>query len=549
MADANERLLYEHLGESALSYLLNLDMSSVRLRFENPNANRMSQTQELVLGQLIVADSQIGGWRQGQFPEVEWASKLAGRPSTDAQTSVGNLIRQQAGGNVESVPGGLSGIEAILAQLAIEVYPGLLVNESDEPAGRAGVLPVHLFRHSLNDQFQLLAQKDRDLKKLFYRTSETTGPGGSTLRSTGQGGDHQLWTFAETIIRSGWDLALLESVDPSISKFIDAVLSALKVIRLSVNGKDTYIPARVGLTGVLLPEGVDEIDLGQIRIRRADVRDEKFIGSTTLEGQLSTVDKDGRSITINYSGDLVVELEVPFRMLIGVLKPTYPWPETMKISFQAVEEAIENIRLGLLLALPDRRIVLHTSWRVMIDPYSQFHNAGWNWDIKRATGLMPTQLTSGEVDSWSEWASKITKHRIPGIGVAIRRMLASVAERRTAEDVMVDAVIVWENLFGAKTETALRVTSSLAWLVGTSAEDRMTRQSNYKKIYGLRSDVVHGAAKVNQTVIEEKSLEAVGISIEALRAIFDVRPELLKIGSSEERSLNILHSGEHKADS
>jgi hypothetical protein len=119
-----------------------------------------------------------------------------------------------------------------------------------------------------------------------------------------------------------------------------------------------------------------------------------------------------------------------------------------------------------------------------------------------------------------------------------------VSERRRAEDVLVDAVIVWENLFGAKNDTTLRVSSSLAWLLGTSPADRLERQRQYKNIYQLRSDIVHGSASIKDKVVQSSSTEAVAISIAALRKIFDEKPYLLTIDDSALRSLHLIHNVE-----
>ena len=129
------------------------------------------------------------------------------------------------------------------------------------------------------------------------------------------------------------------------------------------------------------------------------------------------------------------------------------------------------------------------------------------------------------------------------VGAAIRRMLMATAERRRADDILVDAVIVWESLFGAPQEATLRVTSSLALLLGGSAQDHRDRQKAYKRVSHCRSQVVHGKQPKPDTVYQH-SQEAVETSIQALRAIFTTHSSLLMAKDSEERSLRILVAGE-----
>jgi hypothetical protein len=536
---AAEQLLYAHLGEALLVYLLNLDPEQVP-RIHGDSSIALSVNQDAVLGQLLLLDTALNAMEQhDDLVAFNWRSRLNTRDEATGLT-IGNLARQLAGGSLPVIPEGLTELEDLLIQLAVDTYPALLVKEPDARFGLGSSFSLH--GHPLNKRFQEAVQTDSQLGVLFGADSPTTGPGGSTVRSTGQGGGHQLWTFAETLIGSGWRLARSSSKDTNADDLMTATLESLRALATAVSGGAVTVPARVGLTGVLLPDGIDHLDFGWGTLRKADARDEVFVRATSLEGQLTTTTADGENVVINYSGDLVLEVEIPYIVKIQSLDALSPWPEELKISQQRVDEYLENVRLGLLLAFPELKPIVMASWRVMLDPLMQGVGAGWS-DVSRTPGLMPLQLTDKQAREWEGWTKRIGEHRIPTIGVAIRRMLAAASERHAPDDVLVDAVIVWENLFGAKAETTLRVTSSLAWLLGNSAEDRRTRQSRYKKIYASRSDVVHGAASVRSEQIYGYSLEAVAISIESLRAIFTTHVQLLDIKTSEDRSLSILHEG------
>lgn len=539
MAEATERLIYEHLGEEALLYLLAVDEDQLHDRFGDAGSP-LTAEQEAVLSQLVLIDEQMRTWQQPEEQlSHEWSRRLTERPES-SELSLGNVARQISGGFLVAAPTGLGALEECLARLTLECFPALIVKEPEGPFGRMG-LPVSL-KHPLDLSFQDLVMQDAELARLFPNKNGSSGRGGSTFRSSGQGGSHQLWIFGATLIASGWRLARVKSVSPTPEELVESVLEGLLIIRRAMSGDETTIPARVGLTGVLLPDSVDRIDLGWAVIRKVDERDEQFIKVTSLEGQLTTTTAEGKNVVINYSGDLVLELEVPYLVRLVQLDIAADWPNELHVAYLKLEAIIQNVRLGLLLACPDLRPILIPTWQAILDPLTQGTGAGWV-DAKHTPGLIPTRLTEAQASEWKIWATNIQVHRIPTIGVAIRRMLASIAERRSPDDVLVDAVIVWENLFGAKTETTLRVSSSLAWLLGNSSADRRMRQTRYKKIYGIRSDVVHGAAAVNPTRLQEFSMEAVQISIDALRALFGTHVALLGIETSEERSLQIMHEG------
>lgn len=545
MDNAQERLLFEHLGSRALAFLLATNEDMLRLRIDDPAVNSLNQLQEQVLAQLVELDGQFGGWHEAGSSTGEWATRLATRLDSGPQMSLGNFVRELSGGDLLGVPKDLEPVEAKVIEVALENYPGMIVKESDDPLDRMMRLPSMRYKNLLIEEFEKVLIEDADFKKLFTKKDEASGWSGYSMRSSGQGNSHQVWGFADTLVNSGLSYAKLNTDIPTPQELIDGILFAINKIRSAINGDQTAIPARIGLTGMKFPEGVDEMDLGWAKVRRADTRDERFIKATTLNGQLTGTNHKGETTVINYSGDLVAEIDIPYVIEIGE-HSMGKFSEKLRIGMRKTEEVIENLRLGLLLAYPDDKLVLHTSWQVTLDPLTQCHSAGWN-DVTKAVNLMPTLLTKTQVTNWSKWAALIGANRIPTIGVSIRRMLATVGERRTHEDILVDAVIVWENLFGASTETTLRVTSSLAWLLGKNAKDRLEKQSLYKTIYGFRSYVVHGNPKVNEQKLAEYSQEATKISIATLATLFGKRTDLLIHKSSEERSIAIIHQGNTKS--
>lgn len=540
MSEASERSVLEHLGPSALAFLLATDTESIQARVADPTAHPLNTQQEQVLAQLVEIDAQLKPWLPESDNAGEWTDRLSMASDPVPDMSLGNLARTISGGALLTVDTTQGKLEQLLTKLAIDCYPGLLVKEPDGPLGFPRSLSRAMWQNPALQAFQDLARNDPDLGKLFTDENEHSGPVGSVLRSTGSGGGIQLWGLAESLINAGWIAATVIDQHPNVEDFVAAVVKNLEAVRAAINGRPARIPARVGLAGVLLPQSASDMNLGWARLRRSDERDKPYFRTSGKSEQLTGTNERGETAVINYHGDLVLELDVPYRLAVRDLNIPEPWPEALLVSARTVESAVEDLRLGLLLAISDRRTVIHLSWQTFVDPLSGHRMLGWN-DRTQAVGLMPTKLKTAELRKWIEWTQLIHQHRTPSIAVAVRRMLASVAERRTMEDILVDAVIVWENLFGAKTETTLRVCSSLAWLLGTSAADRKVRFARYKKIYGFRSAVVHGAASIRQQELQEYALEAVEISMDALRAIFKKRSDLLGLPSSEERSIEMMH--------
>lgn len=540
MVKEKEQLLFDHLGESALAFLLAGDVETIRKRFALNGSVSLEENCENVISYLIEIDMELNNLPHESLRPQQWATRL-GAQVAPTGPSLGNMFRQLCGGNLTLVPTMVDPLAQILGNLISDIYPGLLVKRSTGAFSNIG-LPVLILHHPLNETFGKRVMEDSTLMRLFGEQSDHLGRSGNSLRSTGHGGIHQLEMLASTVIESGWQIALLDSTSPSCEVAIQSTIQALETIRNALVGRSATVEIRVGLTGVLLPEGLASLEIGGAIVRRVEERDALYAGSTPYKGQLQTTSVDGNSISIDYRGDLVLAFSVPYEIRVDKGYFGMAWPEGLLNGPHIVEEQIQSIRLGLVLACPEDRPILVSTWHVVIDPLAQGSVRGWS-DPRRTPGLTPVLLSAEQGVEWGLWANRVKENRTASVGVAVRRILMALTERYSPEDVLVDSVIVWENLFGARSETTLRVSSSLAWLLGESAEDRMTRQAHYKKLYRTRSEVVHGSMSVDGPTLHKVSREALQVSIEALRAIFGEHCDLLSFHTSEERSLHILHAG------
>jgi hypothetical protein len=77
---------------------------------------------------------------------------------------------------------------------------------------------------------------------------------------------------------------------------------------------------------------------------------------------------------------------------------------------------------------------------------------------------------------------------------------------------------------------------ALAWLLGEDPEDRTTIQRDAKKVYDIRSKIVHGAQVPGEKPLEGREL-AERLLLDALERLFTDRPELI---ADQERSLKLI---------
>jgi hypothetical protein len=409
-----------------------------------------------------------------------------------------------------------------------------------EPFGVGPEISRTIFSHPAQADLQATVLADPTLANLYSAGTTGSDRSGFVYRNTGQGGGVYLLTFGSQQISLAYAWASLESSQPTIEEVADKLKLSVGIIRRAIRGEAASVPMRVGLAGVLLPDGLDQVDLGWATLRRAAETDRTIAERTGIAGKLQAAGPDGAVVTIDFAGDVVLALEVPYKIILGEIKPSGTWPPELTAMQVTVAQDTESLRLALALALKrDQPALIVLSWQLTIDPFAIAAFPGWN-DTRRTPNLVPRQLTADQVDAWAMWTQRVKTRRTPSNAVAVRRMLQALGERHNHEDVLVDAVVVWENLFGASSETTMRICTALAWLLGSNSADRAKRQSQYKKLYALRSNIVHGSSRVASDKVNKAAHETVQISLSALRELFEHRPELLAEKTSEDRGNKLL---------
>jgi hypothetical protein len=102
----------------------------------------------------------------------------------------------------------------------------------------------------------------------------------------------------------------------------------------------------------------------------------------------------------------------------------------------------------------------------------------------------------------------------------LKRLKYAIFERHQSEDSIVDAIIAWEGMFSEAFETTFKVTGSISkYLI--DKDDREDFLSRLKKLYGLRSDLVHGKKSklMENEDIEELRSEVIKIGLNCLKKL------------------------------
>lgn len=529
------------VGEPLLAYMLGLQ-TPAQFAALSVSDEDLSTQQRLVVDVLrqVAAQDFVQASPAGSRDDLVRALLIQ---QTADGTPLARVLRSQAGaiesaGRVEDV------LEQAILRLALDSYPTFLLPPRDRfriPAFTNIETTALILRHPASKEFVEAVGANPTLGPIFVE-QDHVGRVAWVWRNTGSGGTLQLVMLPQLILNAAW--RHIRSLGPSPESFCSEAKVQFQIIRDLLEGRPQDTTAIFAFAGVLLPEGVARVDLSGATLESVTEADREM-APEVLRQQITHTGPGGEVTTANYDGDVVLRLRFPLKVRIEL--PPAPsevnvWPEDMHPP-PSLDRCVERLRLSLLLAVQrDFAAQLLPTWRYFDDPLGHGVAASW-FDPRNAVGFVPIRLTGDEVDSVRNWYHTISHSRFDKIGVAIRRIIKAVAERREPADVLIDSVIAWENIFGtSEGEPTLRVTASLAILLEPDVNKRETLRRELNHIYRLRSKVVHGSYELS---VADGPLcqKALDIGLQALRVLANERVDVLDKSDGAERSLHVILRG------
>jgi hypothetical protein len=417
-------------------------------------------------------------------------------------------LRRAAGGAVEEFATG-DGLEDALLTLARDFYPTLLLPSPERDPFSRNPFPITYSRlgyeHPASGQFVSLLSDSEPLRQIFPDGPVDQMTSARQLMSrSGRGGSTQAAFLPISLLVNAEPRAWL-SGEFSLATFLDAVRKELNTARLLASGSEVSVPASIGFQSVQVPGDFEiETPWGFLR------------APNSWQRRWAPVNAD-------------IVLETPFPMAVEARDvapgdtPPFPDPAFFEPQRQ-LEQDINQLRLSLALGSdPEAPIALTSSWRFLPDPF-QFPAFSWGIDQPR---LLSSTISEAQVSSLEAWMNLVDERFDGKLDLASRRLLGALTDRLHGEDGLVDAMVALESLFGTgHGEIRFRLSTALAWLLGSNAEDRAERQKAVGKLYDKRSKVVHGG-HLDPAEAEEARGAATKLAIDAIKALLSERPELI----------------------
>ena len=148
-------------------------------------------------------------------------------------------------------------------------------------------------------------------------------------------------------------------------------------------------------------------------------------------------------------------------------------------------------------------------------------------------------LSEGEAREIACWIVDLDAVPLQRIEVALRRLVRALTERVDWADVIIDAVIAWENLV----EHRDAPTASVLWGIRKLTEDTDWSRRRIQTVYETRSDIVHGDDPKSSDPRSDAQ-DAIRVGLDAMRQLLAAGrddPAILEM-SSEERVLALGYS-------
>lgn len=325
----------------------------------------------------------------------------------------------------------------------------------------------------------------------------------------------QVCTACTTLItRAFYDAC--NRMDYSLRTVLKTIEDYINILRQLAVGRMVQYSSFVGLRGIRF-SNFSEIIFDDVALRQYS--GEENPGIHTQRTVVSHSDEHGR-----YSGHV---LEVIHRTKIHSHEATCNTGNSME-SNRFQQDILEKMLFSLVFSCECTR-----------GPTPSFFEIGFPLIAPGNCGL--ADLYPGEYllideaakDNVKNWFDTLHNKPIDKIKTPLKRLKYAIFERRNPEDAIVDAVIAWEGMFSEAFETTFKVTGSLAKYL-SGVEERPAFLSRLKKLYELRSALVHGSNSklLKQESVENLRNEVVSIGLRCLKKLVSDK-KLLPLSPSE----------------
>lgn len=503
----------QYVGTDLINYILNCDQISGKSDYDQLG---FSSSQIQVLDDLYekIQQCRIQFIAQGGYGDgVDFYL----RQITSNGTSLFNHYRLICGGQL-ALPTTSDPLVSYLQQICVREYPNLLMKSSGA-SYHSPLMGMNLGMSNYDEFINLV--KDDILDQI---TNKKDGLEYAFQFTTDDGLEFstQVCSACSTLItRSFYDSC--NRMDYSLPSVLKAIELNINLLRQLAGGQRVTYSSFIGIRGVQF-RGFDAIEFPDAVLRQ--FRDNANPGMHT-----------GRTV-VSHSGGDAGEYSGHVFEIFHSTKITFASGNTntgnSSETHRVQETKLQKLRFAVVFSSLANR-----------GPVPTFHEVGFplispgNFGISDGNPGEYIQIDETTKEKLVDWYCVLSDKDLKKVHTPLKRLQYAIFERRNPEDSIVDAIIAWEGMFSEAFETTFKVTGSMAKFLrsGSEREELFIR---LKKLYQLRSDLVHGgASKLLRTEsISDVRAEVINIGLECLMKI--IKDDRLLSMDSGERIKDIL---------
>lgn len=541
--DSDIHILFEIIGVHAVSYLLNISIAQATEIKDYHNLAQLSQRQTETLLHLVALQKSLP---EDSFPtemsRIAWVTYLT--KITQGSTTA-NVLRSHSGCTLETADRGQTDAHGIIRSVVADFYIAAMVDISDWKSFPKASRVVNWYHHPQRPLFESHILSNRNIAKLFSEKNDASGHFGYTTRNTGRGGTNQLSQLVPSIIESALHAIVMKNDEISLSGLQSESIRQFEIILEASKQNHPELPVVMGISSCSLPESFSGFIFSIGELRRAnhpanttkysDPQEDPFFGESSLSNQ-------------NYAPDeLILHTSIPYTISVGNPKIEEQRHDRL-IEAKELSDIQSIIHLGSILSDEHEVGFLHVSRVSLSDPL------GSPIDVYFPTpegSLLNAQrlLSEEEVSSWEYWTEQVSSRYSDAIQIPVQKTIDAASPFRQASDKLIDAVVVWESLFGGKGEISFKISLSIAWTLHPKANEEEERNDLYREvkgIYSIRSKVVHGTPLKASEDIWKYAFRATSISLQLMREFLRHESSIFDFKEAEKRVEFVLMGGLNK---
>lgn len=487
------------MGSKFLEYILNLEDNYIVSQVVELNA-----IQESIIKNLGEYISKIRlDYAYNLDSNIEILSiHLADYYDIQQKKHMFQIWREQCGGKPILISNEQNELLSELLNLATQIYPQFLVEIYSTPFGQS-VLSSRIQMSSGNKILNLLASYLNAHNRLIVDENNiinakmTNKDDGVFL---GLFGDLPIFDIPDCIIRCAFTSAVLRG-EISLKSFLAAVREYFNLFKSYTENQKTKFPVFIGCSNFIINEPID-ISIGKIYPYSKE--------STYFISHEHDISKSGFIIELSY--------EIS--------------NEPNHIFFQSIRKISRNICLAASLHdVSKNNISCYYAWSYIMAPFNS--PSKW-WENKVNYQFTTNTLSNENISSFTKTVNLVCGIDLNRIDVALERIYTAINLKQNTNDLLIDAVIALEALFGFEPQIVNKISSSVAALLfNDSSEECRLIKTFVSNCYTSRSEIVHGELK---TIDDDMARKLIGVVLMVLHKIFNTRPDLLNLNSKQRSS-------------